>query len=243
MTSRNEVYLAYLTGEDVELPERPQSVNEHYLAALCGEDVELPSPRTRNALYLARLAGQDVELPDAPQSLNEHYLAALCGEDVELPPPTSRISTLLATLVAQGGIKRGYTLTSSDFMYQVGAQNTYNANSPYRKQIASRATYVDFDLLLKPGGTYSFTLTTTAGNGYFGTQFYNQDVLDAVAACRDYNNSSVYDPGWHPEGTVYTYTVGQVSGKDIVGVRLTVKNNNNSTVQEGYIVSLVIEAQ
>ena len=235
--SPNEQYLAYLCGEGVELP-LPSSRNQHYLAYLCGMDVELPEPHSRNERYLAKLCGLDVVIPEAPSSLNEHYLAALCGEEVELPEPTTRIAGLLSTLLSQG--VGGYHLVSSDFMYQTGNQNTYNSYAPYYKQIASRASYVEFDIRLKPGATYSFQLTTTDGKGFFGTQYYNQNVLDAVAACQDYSNGDILDPGWHAEGQDYSYTAGQVNGLDIVGVRLTVKNGSNSTVEDGYVTSLVI---
>ena len=38
-----EFYLAYLCGEDVELP-IPDGNTEHYLAYLCGMDVPIPDP-------------------------------------------------------------------------------------------------------------------------------------------------------------------------------------------------------
>lgn len=105
MRSRNELYLAKIAGEEVELPFGPLSRNETYLAFLAGEEVELPpAPLSRIESYLAKCCGLEVTLPPAPLSETEIYLAYLAGETVTLPSkPTTRINTLLATIIANGG--------------------------------------------------------------------------------------------------------------------------------------------
>lgn len=82
-STRIELFLAKIVGEDVELPV-PQSRAELYLAKIAGESVDLPTPESRLDLFLAKIAGQSVELP-TPQSRMELYLAAIAGEDVEPP--------------------------------------------------------------------------------------------------------------------------------------------------------------
>lgn len=81
--ARIELFLAKITGEDVELPV-PQTRAELFLAKIAGESVELPAPQSRLELFLAKIAGQDVELPE-PQARVELYLAAIAGEAVDPP--------------------------------------------------------------------------------------------------------------------------------------------------------------
>ena len=130
-----------------------------------------------------------------------------------------------------------YSLTSGDFTYGVGNQNTAPA---YCRTINTRASYTAFDLLLETGGTYAFDFVSAEGNGCFGTQFFNGNVVAAVEAGVDFSNNDQYDPGWHEEGTTYTYTVGQVNGSDVAGVRLAVRTGSNGVVPDGFITSLTI---
>ncbi len=106
MRSRNELYLAKIAGEEVELPPAPLSRNETYLAFLAGEEVELPpAPLSRIESYLAKCCGLEVTLPPAPLSETEIFLAYLAGENVTLPEqPSTRINILLATIIENGGI-------------------------------------------------------------------------------------------------------------------------------------------
>lgn len=100
--ARIELFLAKITGEDVELPV-PQTRAELFLAKIAGESVELPAPQSRAELYLAKIAGQSVELP-VPQSRLDLYLAAIAGEAVEPPEfATTRIEYYLNQWQGGGG--------------------------------------------------------------------------------------------------------------------------------------------
>ena len=99
-----EFYLAYLCGEDVELP-IPDGNTEHYLAYLCGMDVPIPDPLYTKEFYLAYKCGMDVELPEPGPYRIDQYLAKWCGMDVEVPEPTYRIEYWLAQLANSGELK------------------------------------------------------------------------------------------------------------------------------------------
>ena len=99
-----EFYLAYLCGEDVELP-IPDGNTEHYLAYLCGMDVPIPDPLYTKEFYLAYKCGMDVELPDPGPYRIDQYLAKWCGMDVEVPEPMYRIEYWLAQLANSGELK------------------------------------------------------------------------------------------------------------------------------------------
>ena len=116
MTSRNELYLAYLKGDDVTLPDKPLSRNEQYLAKLCELTTDLPvKVLSRIETYLAFLCGEEVDLPEKPLSETEIYFAALCGEEVELPEkPLSRIGSLLASIIESGGFTSEFSVTYYD---------------------------------------------------------------------------------------------------------------------------------
>lgn len=99
-----EFYLAYLCGEDVELP-IPDGNTEHYLAYLCGMDVPIPDPLYTKEFYLAYKCGMDVELPEPGPYRIDQYLAKWCGMDVEVPEPMYRIEYWLAQLANSGELK------------------------------------------------------------------------------------------------------------------------------------------
>ena len=99
-----EFYLAYLCGEDVELP-IPDGNTEHYLAYLCGMDVPIPDPLYTKEFYLAYKCGMDVELPEPGPHRIDQYLAKWCGMDVEVPEPMYRIEYWLAQLANSGELK------------------------------------------------------------------------------------------------------------------------------------------
>ena len=99
-----EFYLAYLCGEDVELP-IPDGNTEHYLAYLCGMDVPIPYPLYTKEFYLAYKCGMDVELPEPGPYRIDQYLAKWCGMDVEVPEPMYRIEYWLAQLANSGELK------------------------------------------------------------------------------------------------------------------------------------------
>lgn len=59
----------------------PITREETYLAALSGEAVSLPDPITRNEMYLAYLCGMDVNLP-APITRKDYFMYTLCQQGV-----------------------------------------------------------------------------------------------------------------------------------------------------------------
>lgn len=59
----------------------PITREETYLAALSGEAVNLPEPITRNEMYLAYLCGMDVNLP-APITRKDYFMYTLCQQGV-----------------------------------------------------------------------------------------------------------------------------------------------------------------
>ena len=86
MVLRNEIFLAYLNGEDIDLPE-PITRSELFLAKLCGQDVETPAPITRYEEYLSALCGLSNSVPD-PLTHLEKILAICLGDTGEVDPIT-----------------------------------------------------------------------------------------------------------------------------------------------------------
>ena len=198
------------------------------------------------AIHVAALGTYMATLSPAENYALGSVTVTMGGEDITSTVYSEGNIVILTVtgpiVVTASGVYQGeviYSLTDSDFTYGVGNNNS----SPYYNNNTARASYTAFDLLLDPGATYSFTFTSTAGNGYFGTQFFNTLVVTNVERGTAFSNDDQYDPGWHAEGETYTYTVGTVNSRQIVGVRLAVRNNANNALSSGYITSLVIRKE
>lgn len=101
--TREEAYIAKISGADVAIPYVPLTRLEMYYAKIAGQDVTIPAPVTREELYLAKIAGENAQIPDHPVTRREFYLAALAGENVEPPAPVVRCEMFMADWLENGG--------------------------------------------------------------------------------------------------------------------------------------------
>lgn len=127
------------------------------------------------------------------------------------------------------------TITSDKIKYGYGNNGVH----PYYFSRSDRAGYVDFDIPIEFGYKYRFEAISNNHLLQIGLQFFNQNVLDAVATSSTFANGDIYDPGWQyfrceitpPE----TY-----NSSPIRGVRLAFRTSDDSTVEEGFISSVKI---
>lgn len=144
-----------------------------------------------------------------------------------------------------------YTLTTDDFARKTG--NSNNASSHYYAtsggNTAQRITYLpsteypySFDLLLDGGETYSFEVTSTYNTAQIGLDFYNQNVLDAVANNSNLNSSDVWTTGWLDLDDAESVAVPSTQNSSpIVGVRITFRQSSASpTISDDFVISQVI---
>lgn len=86
---RNEIYLAVLSGMDIQPPD-PVTRIEHYLQDIIDGNASTLPPVARVESYLAQISGADVPVPD-PITRIELYLAKIAGMEVETPEPVTRL--------------------------------------------------------------------------------------------------------------------------------------------------------
>ena len=184
-----EFYLAYLCGEDVELP-IPDGNTEHYLAYLCGMDVPIPDPLYTKEFYLAYKCGMDVELPEPGPYRIDQYLAKWCGMDVEVPEPMYRIEYWLAQLANSGELKTvsGNPISVSD-------------------ALARPAESLVIEILPQQSGSGDPSPDNVRPiSGFTGVNIYRESAYDPDA-------DPTYSISWQDEaGTVYGGTFNPVSG-------------------------------
>lgn len=235
-----EFYLAYLCGEDVELP-IPDGNTEHYLAYLCGMDVPIPDPLYTKEFYLAYKCGMDVELPEPGPYRIDQYLAKWCGMDVEVPEPMYRIEYWLAQLANSGELKTvsGNPISVSDALARpaeslvieiLPQQSGSGDPSPDNVRPISGFTGVNiyhesaYDPDADP--TYSISWQDEAGTVYGGTLDVTTGVLTVTHGylsknTADMNNSANY-PGWTNSGV--KALIGEGKNARISGAVMNVGN-------------------
>ena len=241
-----EFYLAYLCGEDVELP-IPDGNTEHYLAYLCGMDVPIPDPLYTKEFYLAYKCGMDVELPEPGPYRIDQYLAKWCGMDVEVPEPMYRIEYWLAQLANSGELKTvsGNPISVSDALAKpaesltieiLPQQSGSGDPSPDNVRPISGFTGVNiyhesaYDPDADP--TYSIDWTDEAGTVYGGSLdavsgVMTVDKLMFTANTSTMNNAEEW-PGWRDKGVRANNPKGGEFNNAIVNVGKAYAINVNS---------------
>ena len=212
-----EFYLAYLCGEDVELP-IPDGNTEHYLAYLCGMDVPIPDPLYTKEFYLAYKCGMDVELPEPGPYRIDQYLAKWCGMDVEVPEPMYRIEYWLAQLANSGELKTvtGNPISVSDALAKpaeslvieiLPQQDLHGYANPWPAgggnqlipiTVASSASSHGITMSLSADGIVSFSGTSDAPTSLIAVEF----TLPAGDYAFSKNGSNISITG---VGTFYAY--------------------------------------
>lgn len=187
--TRKEVYLAAITGMDVQAPS-PVTRLEFYLSDILNGTVSQLMPLNRVESYLAKISGADVTIP-VPVTRLEFYLAAIAVMDVDVPDPETREELFLAEWAG-----------SAEHTYGPAALVSFEA---------SRAELMK-SLLIAIQPVQSGSGTPSPDNvrpisGRTGANAY-------VSPTQDVADATTYPVTWQADvGTVYGGTVDVVTGE------------------------------
>lgn len=110
-----------------------------------------------------------------------------------------------------------------DFWYR-----TIDNNYPYWTVSINnnkRFVYWNYDKRISGGKTYRFIAETNTSTAYFGYQFYNQNVIDAVEQHTARTSTNIYDTGWQSQDVTLAIPQ-QVNNLDIKGLTISCKYNS-----------------
>lgn len=209
--------------------------NVAYLVADCLKNVAwantLGSSKLNYLLRYVNSLGNGSDIPDNPDEPDMPDVPDVPGDSGDLDIPD-------VPIVDADGFETVRVISESEIDHMCG----YTEKPPYFEARSVRECYAGFDVEMNYNYTYKFEWTTNCSeNVVLGGQYYNQNVLNAVANNQTYLKGTDTADGakWYSSGETFMLPTETLNGSPMCGVRFHFKKSTDGAFTSGAGVTSV----